>query len=176
MVPDRRHLVKTAIYPVPDPRFPFLGVHFTRTVHGVVEAGPNAVLATHREGYSRRVVSARDVGALLRYPGFWRMGAKHWRSGVGEMNRSFRKSIFVRDLQKLIPAIRSEDIVPGKSGVRAQAVAPDGRLLDDFHIMKGKRSVHLLNAPSPAATSSINIGRTLAGHVIEEAGFKVAAA
>lgn len=176
VVPERRHLVRTAIYPVPDPRFPFLGVHFTRTVHGKVEAGPNAVLATHREGYSRRNVSARDVVSLLGYGGFWRMAAKHWRSGADEMKRSLRKSIFVRDLQKLIPAIRPEDVVPGKSGVRAQAVAPDGKLLDDFHIMAGNRSVHLLNAPSPAATSSINIGRTLASHVIEAAGFKVAAA
>lgn len=172
VVPERSHLVRTAVYPVPDPRFPFLGVHFTRTVHGKVEAGPNAVLATHREGYSAGQLSGRDVASLLSFGGFWRMARRHWRSGAVELNRSLRKAIFLRDLQKLIPAIRSEDIVRGKSGVRAQAVARDGSLLDDFHFVLGRRSVHLLNAPSPAATSSINIGRTLADQVIEAAGFR----
>lgn len=167
LVPERRDLVRTAIYPVPDPDLPFLGVHFTRTVTGRVEAGPNAVLAWRREGYRRTDVSLRDMSSLLRYRGFWSMAAKQWRTGAAEMRRSLQKSLFVRDLQKLIPAVQSDDLIPGKSGVRAQAVAPDGRLLDDFHIIQGRRSVHLLNAPSPAATSSLNIGRHLADRVLE---------
>jgi L-2-hydroxyglutarate oxidase len=166
LVPERAGLVKTAIYPVPDPDLPFLGVHFTRTVDGKVEAGPNAVLAWRREGYRRTDVSVRDLASMATYGGFWRMAAHHWRTAYDEMHRSFSKALFVRDLQKLVPAIRSEDVVPGKRGVRAQAVAPDGKLLDDFYIVQGNRSVHLLNAPSPAATSSLNIGRHLAEKVL----------
>lgn len=165
VVPDRRHLVQAAIYPVPDPRFPFLGVHFTRSVHDVVEAGPNAVVATHREGYTRRDVSWSDISGLFGYPGFWRMSARYWRAGAAEVYRSLRKSVFVRDLQKLIPAISDSDLVPAQSGVRAQAVDRDGKLLDDFRILRDKQTVHLLNAPSPAATASISIGRTLAAEV-----------
>ena len=166
LVPERTGLVKTAIYPVPDPDLPFLGVHFTRTVDGKVEAGPNAVLAWRREGYSRTDVSVRDLASMATYGGFWRMAAHHWRTAYDEMHRSFSKALFVRDLQKLVPAIREEDVIPGKRGVRAQAVAPNGKLLDDFHIVQGNRSVHLLNAPSPAATSSLNIGRQLAEKVL----------
>lgn len=169
LVPERRHLVRTAIYPVPDPDLPFLGVHFTRTVQGRVEAGPNAVLATRREGYRRSDVSAGDVAAMLRFPGFWKMAATHWRTGIDEMYRSFRKARFTRDLQRLIPSVREEDLMSGKTGVRAQAVAPSGKLLDDFHIVEGPRSVHLLNAPSPAATSSLSIGRSLAERVLARA-------
>ncbi|MQA90565.1 MAG: L-2-hydroxyglutarate oxidase [Gemmatimonas sp.] len=167
LLPERRFLVRTAIYPVPDPDLPFLGVHFTRTVHGSVEAGPNAVLATRREGYRRSDVSPRDVAAMLGFRGFWRMAATHWRTGLDELHRSLRKSRFVRDLQRLVPAVRAEDLVPGKTGVRAQAVAPNGKLLDDFHVVPGPRSLHLLNAPSPAATSSLSIGRYLAGRICE---------
>lgn len=165
LVPERRDLVRTAIYPVPDPRLPFLGVHFTRTVDDRVDAGPNAVLAWKREGYARNQISVRDLAETLGYSGFWRMAGKHWRAGAAEMLRSFNKARFVRDLQRLVPDVRSEDLVPGKSGVRAQAVDHAGKLLDDFHLMHAPRSVHLLNAPSPAATSAISIGRMLAERV-----------
>lgn len=167
LVPDRRDLVRTAIYPVPDPDLPFLGVHFTRTVDGRVEAGPNAVLAWRREGYRHRDISVRDVAGFFGYSGFWRMAAHHWRTGVQEMRRSLSKQQFVRDLQKLVPSVDANDLVPGKTGVRAQAVDPSGKLLDDFRIIDGKRSIHLLNAPSPAATSSLNIGRHLAERVLQ---------
>jgi L-2-hydroxyglutarate oxidase len=166
LVPSRRDLVRTAIYPVPNPQLPFLGVHFTRTVADQVEAGPNAVLAWKREGYRHTQFSPRDVAETFAFPGFWRMAARHWRTGVTEMLRSFSKARFVRDLQLLVPAVRSEDLVPGKTGVRAQAIDRTGRLLDDFHIVRAPRSVHLLNAPSPAATSSISIGRSLASAVL----------
>jgi (S)-2-hydroxyglutarate dehydrogenase len=168
IVPDRRGLVRTAIYPVPDPELPFLGVHFTRTVHGGVEAGPNAVLAGSREGYQRSDVSLADVASMVSFGGFWRMAAQHWKTGVNEMYRSLRKERFVSDLQRLIPAVRSEDLVPGKRGVRAQAVAPTGKLLDDFHIVSGWRSLHVLNAPSPAATSSLSIGESIARQLLEQ--------
>lgn len=167
LVPERRHLVRTAIYPVPDPALPFLGVHFTRTVDGKVEAGPNAVLAWKREGYRHCHISVRDLASTFAYPGFWSMAGRHWRSGLAEMRRSFDKARFVHDLQLLVPNVREEDLVRGKSGVRAQAVDRTGKLLDDFHIVHGSRSLHLLNAPSPAATSSISIGRSLADLVAE---------
>jgi (S)-2-hydroxyglutarate dehydrogenase len=167
LVPERSDLIRTAIYPVPNPDLPFLGVHFTRTVHGTVEAGPNAVLAWKRAGYRHSDVSIRDLFATFSYGGFYRMAARHWRSAIDEMRRSFSKTLFVRDLQRLVPAVRAEDLVRGKSGVRAQAVAPDGRLLDDFHIVQAHRSMHVLNAPSPAATSSIAIGRHLAGRATQ---------
>jgi L-2-hydroxyglutarate oxidase LhgO len=155
---DREHLVRGLIYPVPDPRFPFLGVHFTRTTRGSTEAGPNAVLATHREGYRKRDFSLGDLAETLSWPGFWRMAQRDWRTGLMEVHRSFQKSVFVRDLQRLIPDVRSEDLVPGGSGVRAQAVDATGKLLDDFRIERTARSVHVLNAPSPGATSSLVIG------------------
>ncbi|MCW3478407.1 L-2-hydroxyglutarate oxidase [Neisseriaceae bacterium JH1-16] len=157
--PERRHLVKHLIYPVPNPAFPFLGVHYTRMIGGHVEAGPNAVLAFKREGYNKRDVNLRDLAEVLSYPGFWKLSAKYWREGVGEMVRSVSKAAFVKSLQQLIPEIRAEDLVPAAAGVRAQALKPDGGLVDDFHIIEGERSIHVCNAPSPAATASIEIGR-----------------
>jgi len=162
LVPERQFLVKNLIYPVPDPRFPFLGVHFTRLIHGGVEAGPNAVLAFKREGYRWADVSAQDTAKMLAYIGFWRMAAKYWRTGFGEMFRSLSKKAFVRALQKLVPELRFEDIRPAGSGVRAQALEPNGALVDDFRIVEAERMIHVLNAPSPAATASLSIGQTIA--------------
>ena len=159
---DRRHLVKNLVYPVPDVRFPFLGVHFTRRVNGEVEAGPNAVLAFKREGYSRTAFSLKDTLDTLTYPGFWTLGLRFLKTGLAEQWRSLSKSAFVRSLQELIPAIRPEDVRPGGAGVRAQALGPDGKLVDDFVILRSERMVHVLNAPSPAATASLAIGRTVA--------------
>lgn len=162
VVPERQFLVKNLIYPVPDPRFPFLGVHFTRMIHGGVEAGPNAVLAFKREGYHWEDVSARDTLKMLAYPGFWRMASRYWKTGVGEVYRSISQEAFVKALQKLIPELRMRDVQRAGSGVRAQAVAPDGSLVDDFRIVETERMVHVLNAPSPGATASISIGKTIA--------------
>lgn len=156
--PQSRHLVKALIYPVPNPRFPFLGVHFTRNAHGEVEAGPNAVLAFAREGYRKTNFNAGETLGTLGYPGFWAMTMKHWRTGVGEMHRSFMKGVFLHDLQRLLPEIEGTDLVSGGSGVRAQAVDKSGRLLDDFSIQETEGAIHVLNAPSPGATSSLSIG------------------
>jgi (S)-2-hydroxyglutarate dehydrogenase len=162
LVPERQYLVRNLIYPVPDPRFPFLGVHFTRMIHGGVEAGPNAVLAFKREGYGWEDVSAKDTLNMLVYPGFWRMVATYWKTGLGEMYRSLSQEAFVKALQKLVPELRLQDVRRAGSGVRAQAVAPDGALVDDFRIIEGERMVHVLNAPSPGATASISIGKAIA--------------
>ena len=162
LVPEKRGLVKNLIYPVPDPRFPFLGVHFTRTVHGEVEAGPNAVLAFRREGYSRWSFSPRDMAEWMLYPGFWKMAGKFWRTGVSEMLRSFSKKRFYLSLKRLIPELVINDIHPFGSGVRAQALQRDGNLVDDFHFVQAERMIHVLNAPSPAATASLSIGRSIA--------------
>jgi L-2-hydroxyglutarate oxidase len=162
LIPSREFLVKDLIYPVPDPNFPFLGVHFTRMIGGGVEAGPNAVLAFKREGYRKQDLSVKDMADTLGFPGFWAMARKYWRTGAGEVWRSFSKRAFVTALQRLLPELKMEDVHPAGSGVRAQAVAPDGRLLDDFHIIDAPRMIHVLNAPSPAATSSLSIGRTIA--------------
>jgi (S)-2-hydroxyglutarate dehydrogenase len=159
---DRRSLVRDLIYPVPDPEFPFLGVHFTRTVHGDVEAGPNAVLAFAREGYRLGTVRAGELLGTLRYPGFWRMARRYWKMGGYELYRSASKAAFVRSLQKLVPDIRAGDIERGGAGVRAQAVSPDGSLVDDFKISVTEAAVHVVNAPSPAATASLAIGRHIA--------------
>jgi len=158
---EKEHLIKNLIYPVPDPRFPFLGVHFTRMMKGGVEAGPNAVLAFKREGYTKKDFSAADVSQMFFYSGFWKMASKYYRMGFGEFYRSFSKKAFVSALQKLIPEIQEADIEPGGAGVRAQALEPDGKLVDDFRIVEAKRMVHVLNAPSPAATASLSIGRTI---------------
>jgi L-2-hydroxyglutarate oxidase len=163
LAPEGQHLVRNLVYPVPDPRFPFLGVHFTRMVHGGVEAGPNAVLAWKREGYRHRDVSVRDLVQMATYRGFWRMVAKYWRTGVGELYRSLSKGAFLRALQRLLPELQAQDIHRAGAGVRAQAVDPDGKLVDDFRILQAARMVHVLNAPSPAATASISIGCTVAG-------------
>lgn len=159
---DRQHLVKNLIYPVPDPRFPFLGVHFTRMVNGGVECGPNAVLALARGGYSWRRIAPRDLLQLGAYSGFWRMAARYWRMGLGEMHRSLSKAAFVRGLQRLIPAVQADDITPAGAGVRAQAVEPNGALVDDFRVVEADNMVHVLNAPSPAATASLSIGLHMA--------------
>ncbi len=160
--PEKRHLVKHLIYPVPDPAFPFLGVHYTRAIDGAVEAGPNAVLAFKREGYRKRDVGLRDLAEILAYPGLWKLMAKHWKEGSAEMVRSFSKAAFVHSLQRLIPEIRADDLVPAAAGVRAQALRRDGSLVDDFHVLKSGRSVHVCNAPSPAATASLMIGEHIA--------------
>jgi len=160
--PDRRSLVRGLIYPVPDPEFPFLGVHFTRTIHGDVEAGPNAVLALAREGYTWGRVRPAELLATLRFSGFRAMARKYWRTGAYEMYRSLSKRAFVHALQRLVPALRPEDIRPGGAGVRAQAVTADGALVDDFRIAQTADAVHVLNAPSPAATASLAIGRHIA--------------
>ncbi len=157
-----RQLVRNLIYPVPDPNFPFLGVHLTRMIDGRREAGPNAVLALKREGYSRQSFSIRDMAEILSYPGFWRMARRFWRMGGQEYYRSFRKSVFARDLRRLVPELEEGDLAPGGAGVRAQAVDLAGNLVDDFRIVEAEGMVHVLNAPSPAATASISIGRTLA--------------
>ena len=164
---EREHLVKGLIYPVPDPRFPFLGVHFTRMVTGGVEAGPNAVLGFRREGYRKFDISPRDLAEILFNPGFMRMGLTHWRMGVGEMYRSFFKPGFVASLKRIIPEISGRDVTRGGAGVRAQALERNGLLVDDFRIVEAERMVHVLNAPSPAATASITIGQTIAERVME---------
>ena len=164
---ERRNLVRGVIYPVPDPSFPFLGVHLTRHVDGTVEAGPNAVLALKREGYRWRDVSPRDVAATAAWPGFWRLAARYWRIGVYEVRRSLLKGTFVRDLRRLVPAIRPQDVHRAGSGVRAQAVDRRGGLVDDFRIVRGERSIHVLNAPSPAATASMPIGERIAAMAAE---------
>jgi L-2-hydroxyglutarate oxidase LhgO len=161
VVPERAYLVKTLIYPVPDPRFPFLGVHFTRRVSGRVDAGPNAVFAFKREGYRRRDFSLRDTAESLTFPGFWRVATKYWRSGADEFERSVSKDSFVRGLQKMLPEIQAQDLVPGGSGVRAQAIHRSGAMVDDFQFSQSKNMLHLYNVPSPAATASIAIGKAV---------------
>lgn len=156
--PESRRLVSGLIYPVPDPRFPFLGVHYTKRINGEVEAGPNAVLSWAREGYKRNAINFSDSFSTLTYLGFWRMARRTWRMGIGEAHRSLMKGVFVKDLQKLVPEIRSSDIVSGGAGVRAQAVSDNGVLLDDFSIKETQGAIHVLNAPSPGATSSLSIG------------------
>ncbi len=168
--PESHHLVSGLIYPVPDPQFPFLGVHFTRNIKGHVEAGPNAVLALRREGYRKRDFSLGDNLGNLAYPGFWKMAMKYWKIGMGEVYRSYNKRVFLRDLQRLLPEIKDSDLAGGGSGVRAQAVAKDGSLLDDFSIIQGRDTIHVLNAPSPGATSSLAIGEHIAGLAVENFG------
>ena len=150
---------------MPDPEFPFLGVHFTRMIDGSVHAGPNAVLSLKREGYHRTAFNFRDFFETMTYAGFWRLAAKHAKSGLAELHRSFSKKAFVRSLQKLVPEVREDDLVPGEAGVRAQALRPDGGLVDDFLLIRDERTLHVCNAPSPAATASLAIGRTIAEQV-----------
>lgn len=159
---ERESLVRNLIYPVPDPRFPFLGVHFTRRLNGTVEIGPNAVLAFSRTGYTRTDISIRDISEMLTFSGFWKLASRHWKTGAYEMWRSFSKSAFLSAARQLVPDLSEQDLVPGGSGVRAQAVTLDGKLADDFIIKYGDRSLHILNAPSPAATASLSIGRMIA--------------
>jgi (S)-2-hydroxyglutarate dehydrogenase len=169
---DRCDLVRNLIYPVPDPSLPFLGVHFTRMIGGGVEAGPNAVLAFHREGYKFTDFSIRDLKEMAGYAGFWKLSAKFWKTGLGEIRRSLSRYSFWASLRKLVPKIQRNDIVPAGAGVRAQAVGPDGKMVDDFHIRGAGRTVHVLNAPSPAATASLSIGRSIADLAQREFGLK----
>jgi len=155
------HLCRTMIYPTPDPRFPFLGVHFTRTIEGHVECGPNAVLAYSREGYSKLDLNLRDLAESVFYPGFMKLAARSWQTGLGELWRSFNKKAFVRALQKLVPGITAADLIPAPSGVRAQALGRDGKLIDDFVFQESDRVINVGNAPSPAATSSLRIGQSI---------------
>jgi len=163
LAPGSEALCRNLIYPVPDPSFPFLGVHFTRMIEGGVECGPNAVLALARDGYRWRDIRVSDLSEALRFKGFRKLAARHWRMGLGEMHRSIRKQAFVTALQKLIPGIRSQDLISGRSGVRAQTVTPEGELVDDFLFEVSEHAIHVLNAPSPAATASLAI----ADHIVD---------
>lgn len=167
LIPSARRLVRHLIYPVPDPAFPFLGVHFTRRVDGTVECGPNAVVAFAREGYRKTDVSPREIAGIVAWPGFRRIARRYWRTGLGEYRRSFSRRAFVAALARLVPEIRVEDLRPAGAGVRAQACARDGGLLDDFDIRHAGRVVHVCNAPSPAATASLAIGDAIAARVTD---------
>ncbi|MFA9213629.1 MAG: L-2-hydroxyglutarate oxidase [Candidatus Methylacidiphilales bacterium] len=160
--PEKRALIKNLIYPVPDPNFPFLGVHFTRMIDGGVEAGPNAVFAFKREGYHKSDFDFNETMESLAWPGFRKVAVKYWKTGIGEFYRSFSKTAFTKALQKLVPSIQEDDLVPAEAGVRAQACDKFGGLLDDFKIIEEPNAIHILNAPSPAATSSLSIGKTIA--------------
>jgi len=164
--PEKEYLVKHLIYPVPNPEFPFLGVHFTRMIRGGIEAGPNAVLAFKREGYKFTDFDLKDMTQSLTWPGFWKIVAKYGQTGIGEIYRSLSKSAFTRALQKLIPEIKSEDLVSGGAGVRAQACDRKGNLIDDFNILQNKNIIHVRNAPSPAATSSLSIGKLISEKIL----------
>jgi L-2-hydroxyglutarate oxidase len=168
LVPERRYLVSTLVYPVPNPTFPFLGVHFTKMIDGSVHAGPNAVLSLKREGYHRTSFNLRDFMEIMTYPGFWRLAARHAKSGLSEMHRSFNKKAFVRSLQRLVPEIQADDLVPAEAGVRAQALRHDGGLVDDFLIIHSANAVHVCNAPSPAATASLEIGRAIVDQLMTQ--------
>lgn len=161
LVPEKKHLVKHLIYPVPNPDFPFLGVHFTRMINGDVHAGPNAVLSFKREGYTKSDFDLKDLAEVLTYPGFWKMAMPNMKEGMKEIVRSFSKQAFLASLQRLIPELTEKDIVPTHAGVRAQALKPDGNMVDDFAIFPGEKSMHVCNAPSPAATASIKIGESI---------------
>lgn len=172
LVPSKHYLVKGLVYPVADPRFPFLGVHFTRRIHGGVEAGPNAVLSFKREGYARTSFNLGDALSTVLFPGFWTMASHNWKSGMGEIYRSWSKRAFTHALQKLLPALTEQDIQPGGSGVRAQALDRSGKLLDDFHFVYQDRILHVCNVPSPAATASLVIGREIASMLDGNDDFK----
>lgn len=165
--PEKHYLVRNLIYPVPDPNFPFLGVHFTRMKRGGIEAGPNAVLAFRREGYKKMDIDAKELWETLTWPGFQKVAMKYWETGLGEMYRSFSKAAFTKALQELIPDIQESDLIEGGAGVRAQACDRDGGLLDDFAIIEDAQVINILNAPSPAATSSLSIGQTVAAMALK---------
>ena len=166
--PNRQHLVRHLIYPVPDPQFPFLGVHFTRLIHGGIEAGPNAVLAFAREGYKKTDLNPADLFDALSFGGLWKFLGRHQRMCWEELKRSFSKKLFCASLQRLVPDVRMEDLETGGAGVRAQAMSPDGTLVQDFSLVRGRRALHVLNAPSPAATAALTIGEEIARQVDEE--------
>lgn len=167
LVPEKRYYVRSLLYPVPDPRFPFLGVHFTKRIGGGVEAGPNAVLALKREGYTKTSFSMGDVWEYAAFPGFWIMAMKYWDTSLDEYHRSFSKAAFVKSLQRLLPEITSDDLVIGEAGVRAQALGRNGKLIDDFHFVYTKGVVHVCNVPSPAATASLAIAKYIVNCIIE---------
>jgi len=166
LVPEKEHLVKHLIYPVPDPNFPFLGVHFTRMINGGIEAGPNAVLAFKREGYKKSDIHFGELLETLFWPGFQKVAFKYWKTGLGEMYRSFSKAAFTKALQELIPEIEEKDLIDGGAGVRAQACDRTGGLLDDFSIIESNHAINVCNAPSPAATSSLSIGNTVSDLIL----------
>jgi len=168
VLPEKHHLVRGLIYPVPDPRFPFLGVHFTRRIHGGVEAGPNAVLALKREGYAKTSFSCKDTWSTLTHSGFWAMASKYWSSGLAEMYRSWSKPAFTHALQKLLPELHAQDIRPGGAGVRAQALERDGTLVDDFRFARSERAIHVCNVPSPAATASLAIAAAVVDFLAQD--------
>lgn len=170
IVPAKYHYLRGLLYPVPDPNFPFLGVHFTRRIGGGVEAGPNAVLALKREGYGKSSFNLHDVLEYAAFPGFWKMAAKHWRMSMGEYHRSYSKAAFVRALQRLMPGLEADDLIPGDSGVRAQALDSHGNLVDDFYFVHADGMVFVCNVPSPAATASLAIGRYIVDTVIKHHG------
>jgi (S)-2-hydroxyglutarate dehydrogenase len=172
LVPSKQHLIRGLVYPVADPRFPFLGVHFTKRIHGGVEAGPNAVLSLKREGYARTSFALSDALATASFTGFWKMASRNWKSGMAEVYRSWSKQAFTRALQKLLPTLTEQDIHPAGSGVRAQALDRQGNLLDDFHFVYQDRILHVCNVPSPAATASLMIGREIATMLDGNADFK----
>lgn len=165
--PSGEHLCRNLIYPVPDPSFPFLGVHFTRMIEGGIECGPNAVLALAREGYRWSDIRVADLCETLTYGGFWKLAAKYWRTGCGEMWRSLSKRAFVQALQRLVPEVRVEHLETAPAGVRAQAVSPDGSMVDDFLLVESPHMIHVCNAPSPAATASLNIGKMVAEKLVD---------
>jgi L-2-hydroxyglutarate oxidase len=167
LIPEKEYLVKHLIYPVPDPNFPFLGVHFTRMMKGGIEAGPNAVLAFSREGYKKSQINLAELAETLMWPGFQKVAWKYWKTGLGEMYRSFSKAAFTKALQELIPEIQENDLVDGGAGVRAQACDRTGGLLDDFSIIETKKAINVCNAPSPAATSSLSIGNTVSDLILK---------
>jgi L-2-hydroxyglutarate oxidase len=162
LTPEASYLVKGLIYPVPDPSFPFLGVHLTRMINGSIHAGPNAIFALAREGYSKLKINPRDVADSLRWPGLWRLGKRYWRTGVEEVARSLSKKRFLASLRELVPDLPDDCLLPAHAGVRAQALHRDGRLFDDFYYQRAPRQVHVLNAPSPAATASLEIAKRIA--------------
>ena len=168
--PDKRHLVKGLIYPVPDPRFPFLGVHFTKRIYGKADAGPNAVLALAREGYKKTSFNFNEAVEIMRWPGFRKMARKYWRAGMGEFYRSFSKPAFVRALQKLIPEVTGNDLEVGGTGVRTQALELDGKLMDDFAFVFQEGQVHIVNVPSPAATASLEVAREIVTRIFAQNG------
>jgi L-2-hydroxyglutarate oxidase len=170
LVSEKEYLVYALIYPVPNPQFPFLGVHFTQRIHGGVDAGPNAVLAFKREGYRWTDISPRDLAETLTFPGFWRLASRNWRYGAKEVYRSLSKGAFVSSLQRLVPEIQAADLVADGSGVRAQALRRDGNLVDDFHFVRSGNMLHVYNVPSPAATASLAIGKAIAQMARQEFG------
>lgn len=173
LIPERRHLVKHLIYPVPNPDFPFLGVHFTRMINGEVHAGPNAVLSFKREGYTKKDFNLKDFMETMTYAGFWKMAMPNMKEGMKEMVRSFSKQSFLKSLQRLIPDLTEKDIVPTHAGVRAQAITANGNMVDDFCIITGINAMHICNAPSPAATASLKIGEAIADQIPDSVADRV---